>query len=211
MRKCLVVSEEYAGHYQIHDAIVLMPSVSLLPPWRIEFKEAQEFTGQNTLLTKKLTDYFVKERIFTNTKYSDKAVHQILRPVTAFINYVLTDRALRAIRFLQVNIDEVVLPVVPDFPATSTWNQLYAFSRDSWKCNQFIVNSLLDCCLDVVEYERVRGGESENYGYYHPNHGFDSTIRNARNPLSKQLLNALLSPKKTLGYINENIDKWFPA
>jgi hypothetical protein len=211
MNKCLVVGDNYAEYYRITDPIVLLPSVSVLPPWRIGLNEAHEFAKQNTILTNTLADFAIEHKIFGDTKYSDKGMYQLVRPIIAFLNYILTDRALRAIRLIQSSPGDLVLPAVDDFPPAPKCQELYAFCRDSWAFNQFVVNALLDGCMPVVAFEKALGAAPELYRNHHQNYGFDSKARNTQNPLLTRVFNALTSPRKVLEYVSDNIDKWFPV
>jgi len=211
MTKCLVVSEEYNKYYDIKNPVILMPSVSYLPPWAIQFREAHEFTKQNTILTDKLTNYFVSQKIFGDLKYSDKAVYQAIRPAVAFINYALTDRLLRIIRLLELSTDEVILPEVNFNPAKTKLNEFCAFARDSWEFNQYIVNSLMDGCLNVSNYKRVYAGRVEDYKYYNQNFGFETSIKTVKNPFIKRLYNAVTKPKETAVYLEDNMRRRWPV
>jgi hypothetical protein len=139
----LVVDDITRDKLAIPDAVVLYPSCRNNVPWGITIDEYLPFNTSLSLMIDATADYLTKIPL-VNAQVSQSALRKLVRANAAQLLYVIFDRLIRVVRFMEYNKDaSIALVGTRSFRTPQMYNDLLPLSRDSWEYNQYLVNEIL--------------------------------------------------------------------
>lgn len=197
MNNLLLITDDLTKkQLETENAVCLYPSLDNEVKWSISIDEYYTLNRSLTALIDEITDYLVDLPII-KIDVSREALKKLIRANTAQIIYIISDRLIRVLKFLEHNKDaQISLVKTRNFTPPLVYNNLMPLARDSWEFSQYLVNEILsdkgriesikkDLLFTENYWDISRWGDKYGFNYYPKPRSAINKIRTfVRSPLS---------------------------
>lgn len=189
----LIVDDLIKDSLEVEHAVCLYPSCRNEVPWGIAPDEYPSINKFLTLLIENVSDYLLELPIL-KARGARAGIRRLIRANVAQILYIISDRLIRVLRFLEYNEHaRITLINTRNFSPPLLFTHVFPLARDSWEFSQYLVNEILFDC-ERLEFSRKNSLFPENYwdiGRWEQRHGFNyrPKSRSIRTKISTLLRN----------------------